>query len=241
MSLSDEGKGSDSSSWGIIYGPGGEHSLNAVERTRSTAWSEGDEAAYLARVKEKAESLAKDILNRANAEAGSIREQAREQGYTKGLQEAEAELESFRSGMADSVAGVLSAIEGQCSAIFAGWRNDLTALVRVAVEKAISRELSEGRAQTLEALLPEAVGQLEKRRELVIRVHPEDEPVIADIINVTKERYPDVASWRVRGDAAITPGGLVVESESSLADGRVESRLALVEEVLQRLSLPPAL
>ncbi len=237
MSLSDP-KASDSSSWGTIYGPGGEHSLSAVERSRSTAWNEGDEAAYMARVKEKAEALAREILAKASAEAGGIREQARQEGYTKGLEEAGAELESFRAGMADSVAAVLSAIEGQCSAIFADWREDLTALVRLCVEKIVARELPEDRAKTFETLLPEAVSALEKRRELVIRVHPEDEPVIADIINLTKERYADVASWRVRADASLTPGGLVVESESSLADGRVESRAAAVNHILAGLGLP---
>ncbi len=238
MSLSNPGQGSDSSDWGTIYAPGGEHSLLSIERARSTAWSEVDEAAYLTRVREKAAGMAKDMLERAAAEAGSIREQARQEGYAKGLEEAEAELESFRTGMADSVSGVLSAIEGQCSAIFAEWRGDLVALVRMAVEKGLARELSEERAATLEGLLPEAVAQLEKRRELVIRVHPDDEPVIADIVGVTKDRYPDVASWRVRGDASITPGGLVVESETSLADGRVESRMAVIEEIMDRLSLP---
>lgn len=237
MSLSDADK-NDTSQWGTIYGPGGEHSLSSVERSRSTTWSEVDEAAYLARVKEKAAGLAKEILEQASAEAAAIREQARQEGYTEGLQTAEAELETFRAGMADSVSGVLSAIEGQCSTIFGQWREDLVALVRLCVEKSIARELSEERGKTLETLLPEAVAQLEKRRELVIRVHPDDEPVIADIINVTKERYPDVVSWRVRADASITAGGLLVESESSLADGRVESRLAVVEEVLARLSLP---
>ncbi len=240
MFSSDAGN-ADSSAWGTIYGPGGEHSLSSVERSRSTAWSEGDEAAYMARVKEKAAAMAKDILERAAAEAAAVREQARQEGYAKGLEEAEAELETFRSGMADSVSGVLSAIEGQCSAIFSEWRGDLVALFRLAVEKVIARELSEDRAATLESLLPEAVAQLEKRRELVIRVHPDDEPVIADIINVTKERYPDVASWRVRADASMTPGGLLVESESSLADGRVESRAAVIEDVLQRLILPAGL
>ncbi|MDL2216848.1 flagellar assembly protein FliH, partial [Desulfovibrio sp. OttesenSCG-928-M14] len=82
------------------------------------------------------------------------------------------------------------------------------------------------------------VNLLEKRRELIIRVNPEDEPALNDIVVGTQERFPDVKSWRVRADATISPGGLVVESEASLVEGRLESRTAIVEDVLRRLTLP---
>jgi flagellar assembly protein FliH len=111
-------------------------------------------------------------------------------------------------------------------------------VARLAVERVTAIELSERRGSVLEGLLLEAVALLEKRRELVIRVNPEDEPVIEDIIKTTRERFDDVHSWRVKADASITPGGMEVESESSLAEGRVESRIAAVDQILASLTLP---
>ena len=148
-----------------------------------------------------------------------------------------AELENFRAGMTESVSAVLSAIEGQCSHIFDQWREDLVAVCRLAVEKITGIQLAAERRTILESLLVEAVGVLEKRREIVIRVNPEDEPMLTDILGMTQERFPDVKSWRVRADSNISSGGMVVESESSLAQGRLESRRAAVEEVLSRLLL----
>ena len=55
---------------------------------------------------------------------------------------------------------------------------------------------------------------------------------------MAQNKFPDIQSWRVKADAGISPGGMVLESESSLAEGRVESRRAAVEEVLRHLTLP---
>lgn len=235
--MSDERKNADGV-WGTVFARGGEHSIGGLENARSTAWTEKDEAEYLQRVKGKAEQMAAGLIAAARGEADQIRDEARKEGYEAGLRDAQEELENFRAGMTETVQSVLGAIEGQCSHIFEQWREDLVAVTRLAVERVTGLELSERRQESLEALLVEAVGLLEKRRELVIRVNPEDEPLVADIVEQTKERFADVRSWRTKADPEISPGGIVVESESSLAEGRLESRIAAVDEVLRRLSLP---
>jgi len=238
--LSEENKGS-SPEWGTVFSLGREHSLKGLEHSRSTAWTEKDEADYLNRVRAKAGQMAAGMMAEAKTQAEQMREQARQEGYAAGLAEAQGELDAFRAAMADSVSAVLSAIEGQCSHIFEQWREDILGVARLAVERITAVELSERRREVLEGLLLEAVALLEKRRELTIRANPEDEPVIEDIIKITKERFDDVRSWRVKADASITPGGLVVESESSLAEGRVESRIAAVDQILSHLTLPDQL
>ncbi|MDR2160677.1 MAG: flagellar assembly protein FliH [Desulfovibrio sp.] len=225
-------------SWGTIFSGGRELTLGGIEHVRSTAWTPADEDAYLQRIREKASRMAADILAEAGRQADTVRESARREGYARGMAEAQAELESLQSHMADSVAAVLSSIEGRSAEIFDQWREDLTAVARLAVEKITALELSRQSAAILEALLVQAVGLLENRRCLVVRVNPEDEPVISDIVSFTRDKFPDIASWRVRADASVSPGGLVVESESSLAEGRLESRRAAVEEVFDRLTLP---
>lgn len=235
MSLSDANN--NSGAWGTVFSRSGEHTLGGLENPQAKAWTPGDEAAYLNRVKEKAEQMAVGIISEARTEAEHIRESARKEGFDAGMGDAQAELDHFRAGMTESVSAVLGAIEGQCSHIFEQWRDDLIGVARLAVEKITGLELSSERQPILESLLVEAVSVLEKRREIVIRVNPEDEPVLSDILGMTQARFPDVKSWRVKADAEISPGGMVVESESSLAEGRLESRRAAVEEVLSRLVL----
>ncbi len=238
MSSSDTGSPGSSGAWGNIYMGVNTLSLSSLEGEDRRAWNEADEAVYLERVREKATAMATELLAAAQKEAEALRQAAREEGYAAGMAEAEAELEEFRGAMADSVSGVLNAIEGQCSAIFDRWRGDLTSLLRLAVEKGVGFALSEDRAALLEALYTQSVAALENRRNLVIRVSPEDEPVIADIIAVTQAKYPDLKAWNVKADPSVSPGGLLVESEDSLVDNRSEYRAALVDDILKKLTLP---
>ena len=232
---------SDSASpreWGTVYMGLNTVSVTALEGEQRQMWTETDEAAYLDRVRAKATEKAVEILADAQRQADALRQSAQEEGYAAGMAEAETELEQFRGAMADSVSGVLSAIEGQCSSIFERWRGELVSLLRLAVEKGVGLALAEDRAALLETLYTQSVAALENRRNLVIRVNPDDEPVIADIVALTQAKYPDLKAWNVKADSAITPGGLLVESEDSLVDNQAENRMALVNDVLAKLTLP---
>lgn len=213
-------------------------SLSSVEGEKSRNWTEEDEALYLARVRAKAADMAAKILEEAKSEAGSIRAEAHDAGYAAGMAKAEEEVAAFQATIGESVSAVLSSIEAQCGSIYARWREDLVALLRLAAEKAVGMPLVDDKARLLEEVYTQAVTALENRRSLVIRVNPEDEPAIGDIVAMTQARFPDLTAWSVKADASVTPGGLMVESEDSLADNRVEKRAAIVNEVLKNLSLP---
>lgn len=235
MSLSDK---NSSRRWGAVYMGGATMSLAGVEGEKNPNWTEADEAEYLDRVRRKAAEMAAGLVEEARAEAETIRETARAEGHAEGMAQAEQEVQEFQSAIGESVSAVLGAIEGQCSAIFAAWREDLVALLRIAAEKAVGMPLVEDKARLLEEIYIQSVSALENRRNLVIRVNPEDEPAIADIVAMTQGRFPDLKAWSVKGDAAVSPGGLVVESDDSLADNRLEKRAALVNEILRNVTLP---
>ncbi len=182
--------------------------------------------------------MASGLVDSARREASDIRKQARQDGYNEGMAQAEQEIEAFQTAVSGSVSAVLATIEGQCSSIFADWRDELVTLLRIAAEKAVGMPLVDDKAKLLAEVYVQSVAALENRRNLVIRVNPEDEPAIADIVAMTQARFPDLKAWSVKDDPAITPGGLVVESDDSLADNRVEKRAALVNEILKNLTLP---
>lgn len=234
MSLSDDKK----PRWGTVYMGTTTVSLDSVEGDKNQNWTDEDEARYLERVRVKATEMAAKIVEDAKAEADSIRQAAHEEGYSSGMAQAEQEIQEFQTAIGGSVSAVLSSIEAQCGSIYAQWRDELVTLLRVAAEKAIGMHLADDKAKLLEEVYTQAVAALENRRNLVIRVNPEDEPAIGDIVVMTQGRFPDLKAWSVKADAAISPGGLVVESEDSLADNRVEKRAELVNEVLKNLSLP---
>ncbi len=224
--------------WGRVFMGMRESSLSDAEQRRNNAWSEKDEEAYLARVRGKAEAKAREILEKAQQEADAMRQAAQEEGYNNGLAQAQAELEEFRAAMSNSGSAVLGAIESEAGAIFQTWREDLVALLQLSVEKALGLQLQADRRAVLESLYTQAVQTLESHRSLTVRCNPEDAPVVEDIITLTQERHPELAGWKVKADSTISPGGLIVESESSLADNRVESRVKAVMQALNHLFIP---
>lgn len=232
---------SESSKWGTIYmGPGvaNERQLHQVEGSRSMQWDATTEAAYMERVCSRATQRASEIMAQAQLDADQLKAQAMQDGYNAGLQQAQHELEEFQQTMSDSVSGVLSAIQGQCSGIFSRWRQDLVTLLRVSVQRAVGLEISDSRARILETLLAQAVDTLDSQRKLIVRVNPEDEAAVQDILVATQQRHPGIEAWSVKGDPGIAPGGLVVESRDGMVDNTIETRYALVDKILEELMLP---
>lgn len=173
------------------------------------------------------------------AEADRLHAQAKSDGYDAGLVQAGEELDAFRAAMGESVAAVLAALQQQCDRIFEGWREEVVELFRVCVEKGTGWVLDEQYAAVLESLVVEAVRQLEDRRVVTLRVHPDDEATVADMFVAARERLPGLGQWIVTGDASVALGGLIAEGKSGTVDNRLELHRELVENALRQLTLPP--
>ncbi|WP_290917845.1 FliH/SctL family protein [Halodesulfovibrio sp.] len=239
--LSDTAAPKGVAAWGTIFtGPGtaNEHTLEGVEGSRSMQWDDATEAAYMERVRERAAERASKILAKAREEAEWIKEKARQEGYEQGCQQAQQELEAVQKQHADSVSGVLGAIQGQCSNIFNTWRDDLVTVVRASVERTCAVEMSENRQSSMEKLFAEAVQVLDDRRQLVVTVHPDDEAMVSAIIQNAQHHYNGLEAWTVKASAAIEAGGIIVESRDGMVDNTITSRRQAVDEILDQLVIP---
>ncbi len=172
--------------------------------------------------------------------ATHIREGAKEEGFQVGLAAAQEELNNFRAAMGTSVAGILRAIEAQCMNIFENWRTELVDLLKVCVEKGTGLALSERHDAILRKMLLEAVRNLDDRRMVTLRVHPDDEEVVADLFAAAKERNPDLGHWRIAPDASLELGDIVAESHTGTVDSRLHLYREMVDNVLRHLALPPS-
>ncbi len=171
-------------------------------------------------------------------DAQHIKEGAHEEGFQAGLAQAQEELQNFRAAMGSSVAGVLRVIEGQTLHLFCAWRAELVDLLRVCVEKGTSIVLNEERKSVLEGMMLKAVRNLDQRRSVVLRVNPEDEPVVTDLIAAAKESNPELGQWDVSSDLTLQPGDIIAESSTGTVDSRLDLFREMVENIIQHLSLP---
>lgn len=225
-------------------------SIQEIEGKRHRpTWDESTEAEYITRCREKAQTIARDIITKAmakaEAEAEAIRSAARlemdmvvESARQKAYEEATAEYTAQYEAMADSLGALLGAIQGLGQEVWQARRADFVTLAKVFTKKALGVQMETRRAEVLQSLMDEAVGRMDAAREFVLKVAPQDLELAQDIMAETQARRPDLGQWRFATDASLTQGGVVLETSDLLCDNGVESRLELIAPILEQMDLP---
>lgn len=219
--------------------------LKVLEEARAEiAARQRETAAHCAALKAEAEALRNEAaaeLARARAEreaAVRVREAAHGEGFQTGMDQAGEELREFRAELGQSLGALLRAVAAQRTALAAAWREELAELAQEAVAAGTGHVLREAHAELLRALVFRAVGLLENRATITVRVNPADEAAVSDMFAAAREHAPELVQWIVHGDERMEPGGLVAESGSGSVDCRREHFREMVDSILRHLALP---
>ena len=138
--------------------------------------------------------------------------------------------------MTAEMENMLSQLGAYGAAIFEERRQDVMALIKLAVQKTLAVEMSEQRTASLEALLREALERIESKRQLTIRCAPDDEEDLKAFIGSIQESNPSLKYWTIKPDASLTQGGLVVEADEGKVDNTVSGRWEGVEPIFNQLT-----
>lgn len=205
-------------------------SQDAFGGGRIAVWTEEAEAELLDRVRVKAREEAKAILAKAMVEAEELRKAAREQGFAQGV-------ETVREEFAGKISLVLAGIDKGKKVIWQEHRSDIAILLKLAVERVMGIELSERREESLGKLLDEALDLIDAHRDLTIKVNPADVKLLEELLDRAKSKFPALERWRVKPDAGLNPGGVILESHDGVVDNSLTSRMQSVGAVLDLLAL----
>lgn len=220
-----------------IHTPGpDEMTIQEIEGKRRLIWDETINEEYLERVKQKAKEKAKEIMLMAELEAEALRTTASHEGYAEGIAKAQEELDQTTEALTNQVNNMLTQIGAQGANIFAERQADIISLVKLAVEKTLSIELSENRTASLEALTREALDRIEAQRQIAIKCHPEDVEHLEGFLASIQERNPKLKYWTVKGDPSIDPGGIILEGNDGKVDNTIATRWQGVEPILDQLA-----
>lgn len=80
--------------------------------------------------------------------------------------------------------------------------------------------------------ISESVSHVADRSSLTIKVHPDDLDVVSRHCAESLAKDGGVGKVTFEGDAGISRGGCVVDTDSGIVDGRVESQLKLLRDEL---------
>lgn len=205
---------------------------NFEEITGSEEKARQAEAAELSReIITAAEAEAEQIKQEALREAGEIarqkaeelaaaaREEGYREGYREGLAKAEAEAEEIRA----RARRVLQAAEKQRSALLASLEQEIVGLSVEIAEKIVCQQLTLA-PETILAVTREALHAARNRQSLTIYVNPADRQTVESQLGELQKLLAGPAALAVLADEAISPGGLVVETEHGRVDATLETR-----------------
>jgi flagellar biosynthesis/type III secretory pathway protein FliH len=174
-----------------------------------------------------ARERARVVLAEAEGQAASVRaEAAREREVA--LQNAT--RAGREEGLASAAAALLSVAEARQRRLEAA-EGEIAAVALQVARKLVGRAVCE-HPELVAELTRQALEPVRSRREVLVRVNPRDAPLLRaeqPRLRELLDRAPGIA---VREDAAIDPGGVVVETEAGRVDARVEAQLAVLERAL---------
>jgi flagellar biosynthesis/type III secretory pathway protein FliH len=163
---------------------------------------------------------AKVVLAEAEAKAEAARAEARREGLAAGREEGLAQLTELLLK-----ARVAAAAMGE------GATADLKRLAVRIAEKILGRELATS-PEAIVDVVRAALDAARARKELVVRVHPEDAAAIQSSHPRLATALLPNAVLAVRGDADVPRGGCQIDTEVGTIDARLEVQLAAIERAL---------
>lgn len=175
----------------------------------------------------KARTEAERIVNQAMEEAEAIREEAREAGREEGRAEASSRVEEAMETLNQAVKERKKIIKDS--------EQELLRLAIKVAEQIIRSEVSMHRDVCLN-IVAEAIARVSDREQIIVRVNRED----AEYLKRYKDRLAGmldgVKSFSILEDAAVEPGGCIIETNLGFIDAKISTKLKAIEESLKKVS-----
>ena len=213
-----------------------ELTIQEIEGKRQLTWDEATDKEYLNRVRDKAREAAKEIKLLAELEAEALRATGTHDGYNEGLAKAQEFVDQHIRDISAKGEDLFRQLGAQGATIFDERREDILALIKLAVRKTLKVELSEKRVESLQALMHEALDRIDSKRELTVKCHPEDVASLEEFLAAIQERDPALKYWSVKADPAIQMGGVIVEGAGCRVDNTIDTRWEGVEPIFDQLA-----
>jgi type III secretion protein L len=161
---------------------------------------------------------AEKLLDEAQKERNQIREEARRAGYEEGLTRWNET--------------VIQAIEAQDRLLKDSEQSLVLLSVRVA-EKIIGERLRSS-PDVIVDIVREVLKSIRSEKGLIIQVNPDHVETLRQSIDRLHDLLENGCQIKILANAAISPGGCIVESELGVIDGQLETQLKCLEEALLR-------
>ena len=157
-------------------------------------------------------------------------EQPREVGQQDGERSLSEQLLEQRNEMSELQRGVVESLRGSLPQILVEAQS---ALIKLALESA--QKVIAGlpiNPEIVEAVVREALRQVEETAEITIQLNPEDLALLRKHQSPILQGVPDAGPLRFISSAEVTRGGCLVQTRFGLIDARRETKLSQLRQAL---------
>jgi flagellar assembly protein FliH len=176
------------------------------------------------------------LLVQAPAQEWEAHVREREQAaYERGRRDGERrlgeQLFQQRSEFARLQQGVLNALNQAVPQVIQESEQTLIALALEAAQKIVAGLPID--AAMVEAVVREALGQIEDSAEVTVQLHPEDLALLRKQEGSVINNPPDGRALKFIGSSEVTRGGALVQTRFGLVDARRETKIEQLQESLR--------
>lgn len=167
----------------------------------------------------------RNLVSRAQEEADTIEKSAFEEGYRKGLEQAEADIQAFR----DSITSFMNATED----VFEYIAPDILEISVDIAKKVIKKEV-ETDPQVLINTIVDVLKTVSKSEPKInIRVKPQAVQFIKDTLPNITYQYGIDAKINIVADPSIEDGGCVFQTNNGIVDASIDTQLEIIKKALE--------
>lgn len=186
-------------------------------------------------IRERAQGQAADVHSQAQQEADALVADARQEAVA--LREA-AHTEGFAAGQTEGLAALNEAVlrsSLRLQQIEKELAPQLTSLAVGIARRVLGKEL-EFHPEAVVEIVKQALGdKARQRREITLRIHPDDAHVIRENKAGLLEMLSRCKEIAIREDPNVAPHGVIIETEAGTIDAQLDTQLAAFDKVLKEL------
>ena len=200
------------------------------EREKLSAEMEQERESILLSARQEAE----EIIEQAKNQAGTIQEQARTEGENLGREDgkmqAAMELEQKRQELEEEYQGRCQELEEQREELEPVFANLVASLV-----KKITGVVCENKKEVILYLIGNAVRNLEKTKQIIIRVSKKDMGRVSSKKSTFKAIAKEVEELDIIEDASLEENQCIIETDNKIIDCSLDAQLENLEEHVKML------
>ena len=167
----------------------------------------------------------RNLVSRAQDEAENIKHSAYEEGYRKGLEQAQADLAEFRNSIADFM--------NAKSEVFEYIAPDLLEISVEIAQKIIKKEVETDPQVLINTIIDVLKTVSKNEPKINIRVRPQAVPFIKDTLpNITYE-YGIDTKINIISDPSVDEGGCIFQTNNGIVDASIDTQLEIIKKALE--------